>query len=249
MATFVLVHGGGHGGWCYKPVTERLRAAGHLVYAPSMTGLGERAHLLNASIDLDTHVTDIASLIEVEDLTDVILVGHSYGGMVITGVADRVGARPESRIANVVYLDAANPVDGQSLVDVAGPMMLMARSMGEVREGIEQVLIPERTPPQFYGVTDPDQIAWVSARLSPHPWACFEQPLVLRDPAALARVPQSHIVCTSTLATRDVAALRLAGEGRFWDIDTGHDLMLTEPDKVTECLLDVAAWVEKQKGK
>lgn len=243
MATFVLVHGGGHGGWCYRPVTDRLRAAGHLVHAPSLTGLGERAHLLNASVDLDTHVTDIASLIEVEDLTDVILVGHSYGGMVITGVADRVGRK----IGNVVYLDAANPTDGQSLVDVAGPMMLMARSMGEVRDGIELVLIPERTPPQFYGVTDPDQIAWVSAKLRPHPWACFEQPLRLRDPAALAKMPQSHIVCTSTLATRDVEALRLAGEGRFWDIDTGHDLMLTEPDKVTQCLLQVAAWVEARK--
>jgi len=244
MATFVLVHGGGHGGWCYKPVTDRLRAAGHLVHAPSLTGLGERSHLLNASIDLDTHVTDIASLIEVEDLADVILVGHSYGGMVITGVADRVGAR----IGNVVYLDAANPTQGQSLVDVAGPMMSMARSMGEVRDGIELVLIPERTPPQFYGVTDPAQIAWASAKLSPHPWACFAQPLVLRDPAALACVPQSHIVCTSTLPGRDVAALRLASDGRFWDIDTGHDLMLTEPDKVTERLLDVAAWVEDRKG-
>jgi pimeloyl-ACP methyl ester carboxylesterase len=245
LATFVLVHGGGHGGWCYKPVTERLRAAGHLVYAPSLTGLGERVHLLSASIDLETHVTDIASLIEVEELTDVILVGHSYGGMVITGVADRVG----SRIGNLVYLDAANPTDGQSLVDVAGPMMLMARSMGEVRQGIELVLIPERTPPQFYGVTDPEQIAWVSAKLSPHPWACFEQPLVLRDPVALAKVPQSHIVCTSTLPGRDVPALKAASEGRFWDIDTGHDLMLTEPDKVTECLLEIAAWVENRKGK
>ncbi len=125
-------------------------------------------------------------MLEYEDLRDVILVGHSYGGMVITGVADRAS----DHIGHLVYLDAANPVNGQSLVDVAGPMMLAARAMGEVRDGIELVLLPEKTMPQFFGVTDPEQIAWMQAKLSPHPWACFEQPLytverksALGDPA------------------------------------------------------------------
>src|SRR5438874_748553 len=103
MATFVLVHGGGHGGWCYAKVAPRLREAGHLVYCPTLSGLADRAHLVGPEIDLNTHIEDVARLIFFEDLADVILAGHSYGGMVITGVGDRV---PE-RIAHLVFLDAA----------------------------------------------------------------------------------------------------------------------------------------------
>jgi pimeloyl-ACP methyl ester carboxylesterase len=241
VATFILVHGGGHGGWCYKFVAERLRAKGHLVHAPSLTGLGERGHLLHAGINLDTHITDIVRLLEAEDLHDAILVGHSYGGMVVTGIADRA----PDRVGHLVYLDAANPLNGQSLVDVAGPMMLMARQMGEVRDGVELVLIPEKTPPQFYGVSDPAHIAWMRARLSPHPWACFEQPLRLENEAALWAIPQTHLICESTRPGR-----ALIGEGIYHGeihaIDTGHDLMITEPDWVTERLEEVAASVGKQ---
>ncbi len=241
MATFVLVHGGGHGGWCYRPVAQRLLALGHEVHAPSLTGLGERAHLLpllGGRIDLSTHVTDVTEYLYYNDLREVILVGHSYGGMVITGAADRAA----DRIGRLVYLDAANPADGQSLVDVAGPMMRAARQFGEVRDGVELVLLPGEGAGAFYGVTDPDDLAWVDARLAAHPWACFEQPLVLTNPAGLAAVPAFHIVCTSTLATRDPGLIKDARDhGRLWDIDTGHDLMLTEPDRVTEVLHDIAA--------
>jgi pimeloyl-ACP methyl ester carboxylesterase len=111
MAIFVLVHGGGHGGWCYNKLSPLLRAERHLVFAPSLTGCGDRKHLITADVDLDTHITDIVNLMEYEDLSDVILVGHSYGGMVITGVADRA----HDRIRELVYLDAAHPKDGQSL--------------------------------------------------------------------------------------------------------------------------------------
>src|SRR5215472_7308781 len=126
MATYVLVHGGGHGGWCYQKVARLLRAAGHEVHAPSLTGLGERAHLLpliGRHVDLDMHVRDIVEYLYYYDLRDVILVGHSYGGMVITGAADRAA----DRVGRLVYLDAANPVDGQSLVDVAGPIITITR--------------------------------------------------------------------------------------------------------------------------
>ena len=119
MATYVLVHGGGHGGWCYQRVARLLRSAGHEVYTPTLTGLGERSHLLSPDIDLDLHIRDVVAVLHYEDLDDVILVGHSYGGMVITGVADRAA----DRIGRVVYLDAANPENGQSLVDVAGPII------------------------------------------------------------------------------------------------------------------------------
>jgi pimeloyl-ACP methyl ester carboxylesterase len=238
MATYVLVHGGGHGGWCYQRVAGILRAAGHEVYAPTMTGLGERSHLVHPGIDLDLQITDIVNVLHYEDLHDVILVGHSYGGMVITGVGDRAA----DRVGRLVYLDAANPVNGQSLVDIAGPMMNAARARARVVDGVELVLFPGTEPLPHYGVTDPADIAWMNERLTPHPWKCFEQKLRLTNEDALWRIPQYHIVCTSTLATRDPQLMGKArAEGRFWEVDTGHDLMISEPQAVADALLTIAA--------
>jgi pimeloyl-ACP methyl ester carboxylesterase len=238
MATYVLVHGGGHGGWCYRKVAERLRAEGHDVRTPTLTGLADRSHLLSAGIDLDTHITDVVNLLHYEDLHDVVLVGHSYGGMVITGIADRAA----DRVGKLVYLDAANPANGQSLVDVAGPLMHAARAVGETVDGVELVLLPAPGAAAFYGVTDPDDLRWADERLTGHPWRCFEQPLVLRNEDALWAIPQFHIVCSSTLLTRDRGLMgRARDEGRLWEIDTGHDLMITEPDQVTSALLEIAA--------
>ena len=238
MATYVLVHGGGHGGWCYQRVARLLRAEGHEVLTPTLTGLGERSHLLDARVDLERHVHDVAAVLRFEDLRDVILVGHSYGGMVITGAADR---EPD-RVGRLVYLDAATPVNGQSLVDVAGPVINAVRPMGEVVDGIELVLQPGPDAGLLYGVTDPADLAWMAERLTPHPWVCFEQALALGNEDALWAIPQFHIVCTSTLATRDRDQMaRARGEGRLWDIDTGHDLMITEPRRTADALLQVAA--------
>ena len=237
MKPYVLVHGGGHGGWCYQRVARIIRSKGHEVYTPTLTGLGEREHLLSPAIDLDLHITDVVKGLEFEDLRDVILVGHSYGGMVISGVADRA----TSRIGHIVYLDAANPKNGQSLVDVAGPMMMAARSKGRVVNGIELVLYPGTDPMSFYGVTDPEQIEWMKPKLTPHPWKCFEQKLVLRNEPAMRAIPETHIVCTSTLPGRDVAALKASSQGRVWDIDTCHDLMISEPAAVADLLLRVAS--------
>ena len=119
MTTYVLVHGAYHGGWCWKHVANSLRNAGHEVYTPTLTGLGERAHLINPEIGLDTHVQDILGLLEYEDLHDAVLVGHSYGGMVITGVAEKC---PE-RLAQLVFLDAFIPANGQSLIELFPPEM------------------------------------------------------------------------------------------------------------------------------
>jgi pimeloyl-ACP methyl ester carboxylesterase len=127
MTTFVLVHGAGHGGWCWGRVAPLLRAAGHEVVTPTLTGLGERVHLLDGRVDLELHVTDIVNVLRYEDLHDVVLVGHSYGGTVITGAADRA---PE-RVAKLVYLDAAFPGDGQSVADVVEPVEGL-RANGEV---------------------------------------------------------------------------------------------------------------------
>jgi pimeloyl-ACP methyl ester carboxylesterase len=236
MATYVLVHGGGHGGWCYQRVARLLRGAGHEVYTPTLTGLGERAHLLNETVDLNLHIHDIAAVLEFDDLRDVVLVGHSYGGMVITGVADREA----DRVGRLVYLDAATPINGQSLVDVAGPIIEAVRPSGETVNGVELVLLPSPEAGMFYGVNDPADLAWMAQRLTGHPWKCFEQPLTLTNETALWSIPQFHIVCTSTLATRDVQLMAEArSEGRLWDIDTGHDLMITEPEKVANALLEV----------
>jgi pimeloyl-ACP methyl ester carboxylesterase len=238
MATYVLVHGGAHGGWCYQRVARILRSAGHEVYTPTMTGLGERSHLLSPRIDLDLHIADIVAVLHYEDLRDVILVGHSYGGMVITGVADRAA----ERVGRLVYLEAATPVNGQSLVDVAGPIIQATRPLGRVIDGVELVLLPSPEAGRFYGVTDAGDVAWMSDRLVAHPWRCFEQPLTLTNEEALWAIPQYHVVCTSTLATRKRAPMEKArAAGRLWDIDTGHDLMITEPRAVADALLEIAA--------
>jgi pimeloyl-ACP methyl ester carboxylesterase len=238
MATYVLVHGGAHGGWCYQRVARILRSAGHDVYTPTMTGLGERAHLLRADLDLDFHITDICNVLHFEDLHEVILVGHSYGGMVITGVADRAS----DRIGHLVYLDAATPVNGQSLADVSPAQMRAARATGRMVDGVELVLWPGTEPIPHYGLTDADDIAWTTARLTPHPYLCFEQPLRLTNEAAIGDMPQSHIVCTNTLPHRDPAQLEKARTaGRLWDIDTGHDLMISEPMAVANLLAKVSS--------
>jgi pimeloyl-ACP methyl ester carboxylesterase len=237
MATYVLVHGGGHGGWCYREVARLLRAQGHEVYTPTLTGLGERSHLRRDGIDLDLHITDVVNTLVYQDLRDVILVGHSYGGMVITGTADRV----TERVGKLVYLDAANPKNGQSLLDVAGPMIAATRPLGEVVDGVELVLLPTPDAGAFYGVTDPDDLAWMADRLEGHPWRCFEQPLELGNEEALWAIPQYHVVCTATIATRDPELIATARtEGRLWDIDTGHDLMITEPDWVAASLGEIS---------
>jgi pimeloyl-ACP methyl ester carboxylesterase len=203
-----------------------------------MTGLGERSHLWSSAIDLDFHIDDIVRVLHWWDLYDVILVGHSYGGMVMTGVADRAA----DRVGKLVYLDAANPKNGQSLVDVAGPVIEMTRPAGETIDGIELVLLPSPEAGAFYGVTDPIDLAWMADRLTGHPWKCFEQKLVLHDETAYSKIPQYHVICSSTLATRDPELMR--GErdaGRLWEIDTRHDLVITEPDRVANALLAISA--------
>ncbi len=243
MAIFVLVHGGGHGGWCYQFVAKALRNEGHDVYTPTLTGLGEREHLLSPEVDLNFHITDVVNVLEREDLHDVILVGHSYGGMVITGIADRV---PE-RIANVVYLDAAYPMTGQSLADVAPDMMNAAYESMQVVDGIELVLFPGQfpmLPGDYYGVTDPELIAWMEPKLSPHPWKCFTQPLVLNNEEAMRQIPVSFIVTAvqkETLSDEHKEGIKLLTQGRFWEVDTGHDLMVSEPEKTASILAEVAS--------
>jgi pimeloyl-ACP methyl ester carboxylesterase len=235
--TFVLIHGGGHGGWCYQRVTPLLREAGHDVYVPSLTGLADRAHLLTPDTDLDTHITDVVNLLSYEDLSDVILVGHSYGGMVITGAADRA----IDGVGHLVYLDAATPANGESLATHSKPFADAQRTRIFTVDGVELIMSPSVELAHFLGVTDPDDVAWLVERLTPHPWKTVTQPLRLTNEVALRNIPQTHIVCTASLPIRDVERIKQVSDGRLWDIDTGHNLMITEPRKTADLLLKVAA--------
>lgn len=235
MSTYVLVHGGGHGGWCYQLVRRILQGAGHLVYAPSLPGMGEHTHQLHPGIDLNAHIDDVVNLLFYEDLRNVIIVGHSYGGMVITGVADR---SPE-RIGHRVYLDAAYPMDGESLRKHAPGNMEPLRENMYTVDGVDLVMRPNPEYAGFFGIHDPELAQWTNERLTPQPWECFDQPLKLRNEQAMRAIPESHLICTVSIPGRDMELMRERSNGRVWDIDTGHDLMITEPVWVAEKLLSI----------
>jgi pimeloyl-ACP methyl ester carboxylesterase len=179
MATFVLVHGAWHGGWCWRDTAAALRAAGHQVFTPTHTGVGERSHQSAENITLETHIRDVCGCIEWEELNDVILVGHSYGGMVITGVADRMAGR----IRALVYLDAFVPEHGDSLIGLlpkALPPEVSAQFVGGFRgaalEGRSGQMQP--IPAEVFGIA-PANRAWVDRRCVPQALATFEMPLLL----------------------------------------------------------------------
>jgi pimeloyl-ACP methyl ester carboxylesterase len=233
MATtsFVLVHGAAHGGWCWRRVARLLREAGHDVYTPTLTGLGERSHLVSGDVDLDTHITDIVNVLHYEDLHDVVLAGHGYGRMVITGVGDRAA----DRVGRLVYIDGRSPKNGQSLVDLSWGSITETREHAEIVGGVELVLLPTSTPASSYGVTAPDDVAWMTDRLTGHPWKCFEQPIRLANEGAPPAIPIYDIVSTHEMLARANA------EGRHWTIDTGHDVMITEAQIIADSLLQIAA--------
>ncbi|MGH7752167.1 MAG: alpha/beta fold hydrolase [Gemmatimonadales bacterium] len=230
---FVLVHGAWHGGWCWKRVTPLLRAAGHDVFTPTLTGLGERAHLMTSSVDLETHTQDVLGVLQCEDLDRVILVGHSYGGMVITCVADRA---PE-RLAHVVYLDAFVPRDGQSLYDLVPPER---RAMYDewARTKGEGFRLPS-PPLEFFGLTDESDVRWAAPRVLPQPLATFTQPARLKG--SLAGVPRTYIACAKHTGPFKPFAQRAQTEPgwRYRALAAVHDVMITAPRDLVALLLEV----------
>lgn len=147
MATYVLIHGAGHGGWCYQKVARLLEAEGHTVYSPTLTGLGDKSHLVSPDVDLNMHITEVANLLFYEDLRDVVLVGHSYGGTVMQGAADRVS----DRVGQLVFLDAP---EGRSQIE-AFPVLLEERGNGQVIDGVELILFPSEDLVRFLGLRTP----------------------------------------------------------------------------------------------
>jgi pimeloyl-ACP methyl ester carboxylesterase len=228
MATFVLIHGGFTGGFLWKDVRPLLREAGHRVFTPTLTGVGERVHLASPDTDLDTHVQDVVGVLHYEDLSEVILVGHSSSTMVATGVAERV---PE-RLSRLVYLDTMVPDDGQSWVDLLGPdiwapLWEAAQAHGE----------GWRVPPP---ADDP--------RMSPHPVKTVTQPLTVRNPEA-RDVPRAYIHCTETppdwflglsALIADAASEARAAGWHYRELPTHHAPMESMPEALTDLLVEMA---------
>jgi|SRR5579859_5502703 len=235
MATFVIVHGAWGGGWSWRNVRAVLQAAGHEVFTPTLTGLGERSHLGRPDTNLDTHIQDVVNVLEYEDLNEVILAGHSYGGMVVTGAADEAAAR----LRHLVYLDAFVPPDGKSVVDLLSPADRAARQdqASSLKDGWQ---IPARPLPPD---TPPDVAAWAGPRRGPQPLQTYLQPIQLTG--AADRVPRTYVHCTFK-PDGDIFApfAREARENPAWTfhaLATGHNLQYFAPKEVTEILLGVAA--------
>lgn len=224
QATFVLVHGAWHGGWCWKKLSPLLRAAGHQVYTPTMSGMGDRARQLAPEIDLDTHINDIVAVLQYEDLREIILVGHSYGGMVISGVAEKA---PE-RLAQMVYLDAFLPEDGKAVTDYATLRPV-------VNDGWR---VPPLGSAPAFGVTDERDIAWVQSRLGDQPIKTLTQPIRISGGRALT-LPRTFIQCTQTPWFVEAGArARLAGFAYREFLTAGHDAMITQPAGLARLLLE-----------
>jgi pimeloyl-ACP methyl ester carboxylesterase len=238
MATFVLVHGGWHGGWCWQKVIPFLDAAGHEVYAPTLTGLAERASELSPEVGLDTHIQDVVGLLEEKQLQGVILVGHSYGGMVITGVVDQV---PE-RIAHLVYLDTFVPRDGESVASVSPTVIRLLRLQAQIQDDGWKI-----APSGTYGVTKEPDRSWVRSKLTPQPLKTLLDRLHLQNPAIVSTKPRTHIDCTGSgaaflLMRRLLAPRALPPTEAGWrlrQLPTGHDAMITMPKELADLLLEV----------
>jgi pimeloyl-ACP methyl ester carboxylesterase len=230
MATYVLVHGAWHGSWCWARVRKALRQQGHEVFTPTLTGVGERSHLLSPQINLDTHIDDVVNLIRWEELTNVILCGHSYGGCVITGVADRI----PDRIANLVYVDAFLPHHGESLHDTLPPdqrnlQVELARQHGDGWK------VPP-IPGEIFGVNPIDR-AWMDRQCTVQSIATFQQALELR--ATNAKKPSTFILAEGW-AGSPIPKFYERAKAKGWktlSVPCGHDVMLDQPRELTAILL------------
>lgn len=242
MADYLLVHGAWHGAWCWQRVLPVLIQAGHRAHAVTLTGLGERAHLLSPDIDLETHIQDVTAAMDAEELNDVVLVVHSYAGMLGTAVADR---RPE-RLAHLVYLDAVLPQPGEMWSSTHASDTRLARIAAAKADPLHSFPAPD---PSVFGLSGADH-AWVKRRQTPHPCGPYTHGLDF-DPQRVASVPRTFINCTEpALGTIDASRSRML-DPLFWggawlpgsqlvEMKTGHDAMVSDPQRLLTCLLALA---------
>jgi pimeloyl-ACP methyl ester carboxylesterase len=243
-ATFVLVHPAWHGAWCWKKVIPLLRDQGHEVHTPTLTGLGERDHLAEPRVGLRTHVEDVVNVLKFEGLQDVILLGHSSAGMVITGVADRV----PQQISHLVYLDAFVPQDGEALLNLVPTDRRHAMETFVTAEG-DGWLLPRfaRLPwdeivRKLWGVSDDGDAKWMTARLGPTPFGHFRDP-VRRTNAAAEMLPRTYIRCLGFAHAgfdRFAAIARKNARWRYRELATSHEAFVTLPRGLVDLLLELA---------
>lgn len=245
MANFVLVHGAWHGGWCWRRVVAPLQAQGHRVHAVTLTGLGERAHLMSSLITLETHISDVMNVVEAEELQDVVLAAHSYAGMLGTAVADRM----PQRLRHLVYVDAVVPKPGESWASTQSSATREARLAAAQASPDYSFPAPD---PKVFGLEAEDH-AWVQRRQTPHPGHTYQAQLQF-DPRRVAAVPRTFVDCIRpALGTIDAVRQRVR-DRNFWDgawqggggariveIATGHDPMVSAPADLVRVLLEAAA--------
>jgi len=232
VTTVVLVAGAWHGAWCWQRVLPALWRAGHTAVPVALTGVGERAHQLSPRVDLGTHVEDVVAAVRAQECRDAVLVGHSYGGIVVTGAADRLGAE----VGRLVYLDAVVPTPGRSWADCIPPEARAQRRALIAEHGH----IPP-APASAYGLTG-DDAAWVERRQTPHPAGVFTDPLDF-DAERWAARPRTHVDCTAPALATIEPSRRLVREQPGWELvelATGHDPMVSAPDELAALLLEVA---------
>ncbi|MGZ0151538.1 alpha/beta fold hydrolase [Kribbella sp. WER1] len=241
MTTYVLVHGAWHPGRSWERVVPLLEAAGHRVFAPDLTGYGDKLHLAGPDVGLDTHTDDIVSLIETEDLHNVVLVGHSYAGLVVSAAANRI---PE-RIAHLVYLDAMVPEDGESALDIQPVTRRLVDLAESSNNGWRVPPLPEQPAPYgLFGVTNPEDLTWLRGLLSDQPVLCLTQPAHLNNPA-LKAVPRTHIHNTAAtpkgITRRPLPPTQPNGRPtQLRELPTGHDSMITMPTELSALLLKIS---------
>ena len=247
MATYVLVHGAWHGGWCWRDVRQRLQQAGHTVFTPTLTGLGERSHLLSPDIDFETHVLDIMNVIEWEELEDVILVGHSYGGHVVTAVADRL----KDRLRHVIYLDAHISVNGESTTHHRARLANPGASAEELEEIAQQRKnsagasggLTSDYPTMFdIPESETELYNWVARRITPHPIGSMMEPVRLENGGSDG-LKRTYILCTGISGRSpfmdQADGLRDDPTWRVLELPTGHDAMVTMPEELTRLFLEL----------
>ena len=231
--TILVAHGAWSAGWAWKKMHPLMAAAGHRLVTPTQTGLGEREHLANPSVDLETHIQDLLGVIKHEELKDFVLIGHSYGGMVATGVADRV---PEL-ISKFIYLDAFVPKDGQALVDILGPEG--ARGMRESAKAGDGWRVPSNPPSPD---TSAEDLKWIQAHRLPHPLKCFETPVKLRN--GDTKIPRAYIYAKRAPPADTFRQFAERAKSEHWDyreIDASHSPHITAPEALAALLGSIIA--------
>jgi len=239
MHQYVLVPGAWHGAWCWARVLSLLRTAGCVSHAVTLTGVGDRAHLFSTGIRLAVHIQDVINLISCEELDNVVLVGHSYAGMVITGVADTLLQHERPVLQQIVYLDAIVPHPGESWSSQQPPDAVAARIQSAMTDGGGVAILPP--DPKVFGLEAGDY-EWVKRRMTPQPFGLYQEKLHF-DAVRVATLPRTFIDCTDPALAAIAAMRKRVREEAGWrvlELKAGHDSMISAPRQLAELLLSCA---------